>query len=348
MVNSIRDVQEYLDRGANAIEADVTFNRDGKIRSVFHGHPCDCYRVCDERESFEKYLNTIRDMVNPNHESYRKELALLQLDLKLDIVPRYVKYRAGEEVAKHLISHLFYNNDKGDPGIYVLVSIGHTSDSDVVKGIRDTFTKANRETSLAKVGFDVGLNDDLNSIRRMWNKLNVKSNLWQGDGISNCIRPLKDDIRLKNAIRIRDSQNGFMEKVYDWTVDLTTNIRSSLRSGVDAILTNFPERVHSVLLEKEFRENYRLATRDDNPFTKVSIKAEKVRSRPADLDAYMSSFREIGVAVMGYVWDIYKLRLQRPGGLFPFFQGLFSRSTEDSSNRTFMRRISFGSLFRRN
>lgn len=325
MVNSIYELEEYLGRGANAIEADLMFNGNGTIKNIYHGYPCDCYRVCDERENFATYLNYVRGMVDPNHANYQKSLTLLFLDLKLSEVSRSQKYKAGEEIAKHLITHL-WNEKLSDPRISVLLSIGHTSDSDTVRGVQDTFTKSNRGSALKRLGFDVGLNDDLNSIRKMWSNLGVKANRWQGDGITNCFRMFREDSRLRQAVRIRDSENPFMEKVYDWTVDITVNIRRSLQLGIDAILTNFPERVVSVLKEPEFKEKYRLATADDNPFSRVQLAPMKSNLQASNLNTYVSSMRELTIALMGYVWDFYKLRLKRPGTLFPLIQEFFGRT----------------------
>lgn len=339
MVNSIYELSDFIDRGANAIEADLTFYSNGTIKNIFHGYPCDCYRVCDERENFATYLNQIKEMKNPNSAHYQKSLTLLFLDLKLSEVPRSLKYIAGEEIAKHLISHL-WDEDLSNPCISVLLSIGHTSDSETVRGVRDTFQKSNRGSSMKRLGFDVGLNDDLDSIKRMWTSLGVRQNRWQGDGITNCFRMFRDGRRLRGAVRIRDSENGYIDKVYDWTVDITANIRRSLRLGVDAVLTNFPERVVSVLQEPEFKDNYRLATTDDNPFSKVQVSPMKTGLTAVTVNSYVSSMREITIALMGYVWDFYKLRLKRPGTLFPFIEDIFGRAIMPALRRygTFLTR----------
>lgn len=325
MVNSIYELEEYMARGANSIEMDISFFNNGSVKQIFHGYPCDCYRVCDERENFAKYLNHIRDMVNPNHVSYKSSLTLLFLDLKLGDVLRNDKYKAGEEVAKYLITHL-WSNDLSDPHIDVLLSVPHVSDIEFIRGVRDTFNKSNRATSMDKLGFDVSMNDDLNAIRRMYSKLGLTNNRWQGDGITNCLRSFRDDNRLRHAIRIRDSGSGFIEKVYDWTLDQTTHIRRSLRAGVDGIITNFPERVVAVMQEKEFKDKYRLATADDNPFSRVQIAPFKSNVQASNMNVYVASVREITIALMGYVWDFYKLRLKRPSTLFPLIQDLLSRS----------------------
>ncbi|GIY20291.1 dermonecrotic toxin LhSicTox-alphaVI1i [Caerostris extrusa] len=122
MVNSIFELDEYLARGANAIEIDLAFHNNGTVKQVYHGYPCDCLRVCDERENFARYLNHLRDLSNPNHMNYQKSLTMLFLDLKLGDVARKDKYKAGEEIAKYLITHL-WNKDLSEPHLEVLLSV---------------------------------------------------------------------------------------------------------------------------------------------------------------------------------------------------------------------------------
>lgn len=65
MVNSIKEVNYYLSRGANAIEADVSFSPNGTALYTFHGYPCDCFRHCTEMENLVKYLEYIREITSP-------------------------------------------------------------------------------------------------------------------------------------------------------------------------------------------------------------------------------------------------------------------------------------------
>lgn len=70
MVNSIREIKYYLSKGANAIEADVTFSPNGTALYTFHGYPCDCFRHCTEREDIIDYLKYIRSITVPGKLSY--------------------------------------------------------------------------------------------------------------------------------------------------------------------------------------------------------------------------------------------------------------------------------------
>ena len=82
MVNSIKEVNYYLARGANALEADVSFSPNGTALYTFHGYPCDCFRHCNEREEIENYLQYMREITTPCE--YRYSYPSLSLSLPLD------------------------------------------------------------------------------------------------------------------------------------------------------------------------------------------------------------------------------------------------------------------------
>lgn len=65
MVNSIKEINYYLARGANAIESDVSFAPNGTALYTYHGYPCDCFRHCTEREDIVKYLEYAREVTRP-------------------------------------------------------------------------------------------------------------------------------------------------------------------------------------------------------------------------------------------------------------------------------------------
>lgn len=65
MVNSIKEVNYYLERGANGLETDITFAENGTAMSAYHGYPCDCFRHCVEQEEIGKFLQYIRDVSTP-------------------------------------------------------------------------------------------------------------------------------------------------------------------------------------------------------------------------------------------------------------------------------------------
>lgn len=158
------------------------------------------------------------------------------------------------------------------PPMRVIISINHVVDSVLVKSFMN-FLRQNRLDFMSKyIGFDVGMNDNLTDISDMWDDLNGATfNVWQGDGLTNCANIVRGVERLKQAINYRNGQ-GHFRKVYYWTADVMYHIRSVLRLGVDAVLTNQPQRVNQVLDEQEFVGKYRLATPYDDPFAQYWIK----------------------------------------------------------------------------
>lgn len=272
MVNSIKEVDQYLRLGANAIEADVTFQSDGTAKQTFHGSPCDCFRNCYMRENIVDYLEYIRKVTGTADAKYKNRVSLLFLDLKVTDLPAPSKLKAGKDISKKLLEHLWYNVDPNNT-VNVLLSIGHVSDKDVFKGVVETLMKNGDPVIAERVGFDVGLNDPLEDISKMYSELGIDHNRWQGDGVSNCISLFRPANRLKQALRNRDSRTdrSYADKVYHWTIDLSSAIRNSIRLGVDGIITNYPERVSTVLMEDPFKRAVKLASPQDTPWKKANV-----------------------------------------------------------------------------
>lgn len=143
-----------------------------------------------------------------------------------------MKAAAGQDMASKIIDQLFKN---GESRVKVLLSVGHIYDSDFILGFQNELESRDLAKNYSsKIGWDVGLNDPLNSIVSMWKRIEVIDNIWQGDGRSNCLSPFYNLGRLTAAIERRDERNEmidnpFIDKVYHWTIDLTHNLRASLR-----------------------------------------------------------------------------------------------------------------------
>ncbi|XP_074597286.1 dermonecrotic toxin StSicTox-betaIB1i-like [Brevipalpus obovatus] len=279
MVNSIKEIDPYLSRGANAIEADVVFSPNGTALSTYHGLPCDCFRHCTEREDIEEYLKYVQDITHPVTGRYSKQLTLLFLDLKVSQLQASVKANAGADLARKVVKNL-YDDGQAESPIRMLISIGHTYDYDFVLGFQNELeTRGLQWLGNERIGWDVGLNDNVDQILSMWRRLEVINNVWLGDGITNCLSPFYNLGRLAYAITKRDERNKMIrdpivDKVYHWTIDFHHNLRFSLRNGVDGILTNHPERLVSILREAEFVSKYRMATLEDNPWFRIQSDIE--------------------------------------------------------------------------
>lgn len=307
MINSIEHIGPALRDGANGIETDISFDKRGYPVETYHGFPCDCGRHCHFREDLVKFVKFLAGLTIPPAAS---RLLIVLFDLKLKDLDARQKEVAGYELAKMLheeiyarfesaISHrrspvlgggdLYYNQQQQiyPQPLRFVISINHAADSMLVKSFIKYMQHHRLNFMSKQIGFDVGMNDDLNEISSMWNELNGTTfNLWQGDGLTNCANLVRGVDRLKQAISIRNSR-GHFRKVYYWTADIMYHIRSVLRLGLDAILTNQPQRVVQVLQEPEFNGKYRLATPYDDPFAQFWIQPS----------AWRMSFPTIGEAL---------------------------------------------------
>lgn len=239
MVNSVEEIGHYLDLGANAIETDVYFAPNATPVFTFHGYPCDCFRHCGQRERINVFFSHIRNLTTPASPQYDKRLLLIVLDLKLVRISHSAKALAGQELANIMLNHLYNSTTKNrsDQGsrIRAVISIGHVFDYDFVLGFQNEMEQRNRDWLASEfIGWDVGMNDPIFAIESMWKRLDMVYNIWQGDGRSNCVSPFYNLGRLSQIVRRRDNPSYFaiknyIRKVYQWTVDLTVNIRTALR-----------------------------------------------------------------------------------------------------------------------
>ena len=293
MVNSLHEIDTYLGKGANGLEADVYFAPNATPVFMFHGHPCDCFRHCAERERVEIYLERVRELSTPSSKAYNPRLVLLFLDLKLLRIAHSAKALAGEQLATILLRHLYNGTTEGANSpdgstIRTVISIGHVFDYDFVLGFQNELEGSGRSWLFRHfIGWDVGMNDPLFAIESMWKRFETVHNIWQGDGRSNCLSPFYNLGRLSAIVRKRDSPaigfgaRNLIRKAYQWTVDLTVNIRTALRSNLDAVISNHPERVEHVLREREFAGRYRMATERDSPWDRVLLKASSLKTAAA-------------------------------------------------------------------
>ncbi|XP_070383051.1 dermonecrotic toxin SpeSicTox-betaIB4-like [Dermacentor albipictus] len=293
MVNSKEEVDKFLRKGSNALEADIEFADNGTVLGTYHGVPCDCFRGCFKREPIGEFLDHVRNRTSLPHSKYRGRMSLLFLDLKTTKIPKRAKAVAGVTLALNLVNHLWKGVHPKER-MNVLLSIGYVKDRDVTRGALAFLKKKGHADVLRNIGFDVGMNDPLKSIARMYNKLGIKGRRWQGDGLSNCLRFLMPVDRLKAAVKLRDSEHGYVDKVYHWTIDLPYYIEKSLRLGVDGIITNQPHNVLGVVTSIFFQHRLRVASVKDSPWERFRRSPSEVIVDEEDMDTNIIGGEETG------------------------------------------------------
>lgn len=270
MANTIAEVDQFLGEGANSVEVDIEFARNGTVLGTHHElFPCECFRVCGKRTNIKKFLTHIREITAHSSSRYAGRMILLFLDLKTSKVPAEYKLTAGRTLAESLVKYL-WNDVPQNRTVNVLLSIGYINDQDVLKGAIKYLSQDKYLHLQKKIGFDVGMNAPLHDIRRMYEKMGITHHRWQGDGLMNCFRLLIPHNRLKKAIKERDTPGGYIDKVYYWTVDLPENIAEAISLGIDGIITNKPENAFDVVVRR-FARQLKIADISDSPWEKFQI-----------------------------------------------------------------------------
>ncbi|KAL3226934.1 hypothetical protein MRX96_024446 [Rhipicephalus microplus] len=247
MVNSVEEIDQFLRQGSNALEADIEFAENGTVVGTYHGMPCDCFRGCFKRTPISKFLDHLRNVTSMRDSRFRGQMSLLFLDLKTTKLSKSAKPVAGVTLAYHLVKHL-WKDVHPRYRMNVLLSIGYVKDRDVTRGAISYLMKKGHGALLRNIGFDVGMNDPLKSIARM----------------------------LKAAVKLRDSERGYIDKVYHWTIDLPFYIAKSVRLGVDGIITNQPHNVLGVVTSIFFQKRLKVATMKDSPWQRFRRSPQEV------------------------------------------------------------------------
>lgn len=268
MVNSIKEVSEFMDKGANAIESDVQFYKNGTAHRIYHGRRCDFGRPCTKSAEIKDYFDYLRK-VTISGGKYHGKLLVLMLDLKSNSVPPENKRSAGADIASKLMDHLWINVPFNE-AVNIILSIGHVTEKDILRGAVQAIKQRNAKY-LHRVGFDVGMGGRLQDIRGMYRELKISEHRWLGHGVTNYLSFLVSTKRLEAAIADRKANNAtsFVDKAYFWTVDTKEKIRKVLRLGVDGIITNHPEYLSAIIKEEKFKKTLRLASTQDNPFIRI-------------------------------------------------------------------------------
>ncbi|GFU31424.1 dermonecrotic toxin SpaSicTox-betaIIA1 [Nephila pilipes] len=268
MVNSIEEISKFLERGSNVLESDIQFFENGSVKEVHHGFPCDCNRFCEYSANLADYLQSVRNITDPDTPgNYYNQLILQQFDLKLNMSKN--KRESGREIARHVLDYLWSEDGQREQEIRVLIYFEKLEEKDVVLGFMDVFILREQTSRLKDVGFDGGTGN-ISDIGKALTKLGIKDHIWIGDGVTNCFEPFKSYVRLQKAIDNRDSDKGFISKVYQWTNDLKSTMTYALQLGVDGMITNKPEELLKVLQGPEFSKDFRLATIHDDPFQRYT------------------------------------------------------------------------------
>ena len=263
MVNGNSQINADWVNPANAIESDLAFNSDGSIQQFYHGpFPCDCLRNCIKADNAVSHFAAIREKALHNN------LTIFWMDLKLGASEVTDFKSSGANLAKIMTQ----NGSLFPPGmnvpLYILLGAESIEQKDFFVGFRE-YVMNNRDDILDNFGYDFsGTDSTIDDILSTFEEIGIKKNIWVGDGIINCIP--RGTHRLQRLLKKRDQSDSdtIPFKVYSWTIDNESSLKKHLQLGVDAIITNKPEKLRK-LIEEDFHDTLTLATQEVNPWEQI-------------------------------------------------------------------------------
>ncbi|XP_049512918.1 dermonecrotic toxin SPH [Dermacentor silvarum] len=231
MANSLRELDDFMEQGVNAIEADVTFAPNGTVTKFYHGPGCDYGRDCEQETDVGVYLTYLKDTVSAENGRYRNKMLLLYVDIKTaNLRGRENMYAGGVSLAENLMRYLW-------------------SEGFDVSGNNFLSTIA---TMFEKLGVT----------RHRWQGDGTNNRFID-------IYPTLRMSWVTARRSLNSSVHDYVDKAYVWTADNAFTIRRFFRKNIDGIVTNSPGNALNVLKEEEFSIKYRLANSLDDPWKRV-------------------------------------------------------------------------------
>ncbi len=267
MVNTSAYVEEALDLGSNAIEFDITpkLDKDNSFTfDAFHGFRPDfdpdkinLMERSIARTDLNHFLIELREF-----EKTFPKLALVIYDCKIGDLPKKKLKQCGSQLAKTILDN-FYQTDS-DQRIFSIISIGKKKSTAFFDGFFESIPNEFKKY----FGADLS-EENFQTTEKVFEKRN-EVNFWWGSGIASTVpKPLKHFIPHFLIAAKKRTERGIVKKIYYWTLDDPDSMERMLVTKLDGIIVNDPLRLLRVLEKEEFKHTYRLATRNDNPFSVI-------------------------------------------------------------------------------
>ncbi|MFM0260263.1 PLAT/LH2 domain-containing protein [Paraburkholderia sediminicola] len=245
--NSIPDVLDALNAGANAIEPDVNvFEHRQNTLCISETGLVDTDKGGDsDAPTLAQYLDDLHAVVHA-----WPELAFVVFDCK----PKVATGAHGASLLSEIRKRLTYDNH-----LNIVISVSSRSEAaifDDIKGILGPregcmIDEDNDPTAVASLFVGAGIS----------NRCYGNGNKFQNPVTSPNLRP-----SIELACGLRAGRNSF-QFIYEWTNNEEDRMREFIRTGVDGIITDDVAVLKAVTEEDEFQTVIRYAVRKDNPFT---------------------------------------------------------------------------------
>jgi hypothetical protein len=260
--NSIKEVNDALDQGANAVEIDVTaYAHDLNALCIDHAGIMGDDPGHASAPAFEPFLRELREVVDR-----RTELCMVELDLKPpasrpDFGP--VLLSAVREILTR------------DTTLSVILSIADVTtrhpDRPSGSSVFDSISGDVR----AREGFMIDSDNDVDGVAEFFSKKLGVTRFGYGNGtaiplLDEGARRYRTPIEKASWMRAVRGRPGYVEA---WTVNSVENLELYLRLGVNGLICDPPgiERARDLLGRRELGERFRLAQRSDDPMAPDSF-----------------------------------------------------------------------------
>lgn len=254
--NSISQVLDALNQGANTVEPDVNVYADYEDQlCISHGEGSP---DAPELTAFLTDLHTVAQE--------RPELSLVVFDCK----PKTAKPQHGKTLLDAIRQHLTH-----DLELNIIISVSSLENVAIFDQIKTGLGP--REALM------VDEENDPVAVAGFFTRAGVV-NQGYGNGISFMNAILGPHVRpsMEQACEFRAAGNC-TRFIYVWTVDDDDLLREYIRIGVDGIITDRLPALWGIVGEAEFTNLIRLATRSDNPFAPANF-AYGLLVHTADID----------------------------------------------------------------
>lgn len=251
MCNATDYVDEAIRDGANAIECDITVEKNKNDILEFRVYHGTVFGVGYGRRGFRstpihEYLSYMR--------SNKDRFTIVIFDCKQqeeDISAR----EYGKKLCEIIKTYL--------PDNKCIMSIPKLEMRDFFQGMKDAgFDNAGKDISMIETS-PKGKDPDL------WiNTAEETGANWLGMGIDARapFSPLRNWIPpLVHSAQRRD-KNEKVEKVYYWTLEDPSSMIRVLATDIDGIIINNPSTLKNLIEKEEFKHTFRLAINNDDPF----------------------------------------------------------------------------------
>ena len=203
MVNNRYQLDDWLNYGANAIECDVSFAKDGTPRYLYHGIPCDAFRLCSKWDYIQPYIEAVRARTEPDSPKYNPNFTLIMFDLKVGKLEKQMLTNAGRKFAELVLIPLF---NKTAGGLKAVLSHHVTDDvdDDLIKGVIDRLNATNPRI-MRKIGFDV---KRLSAIDQETFHRIPTGHIWLSEGETNWFVPFLQWAIKETLAKLIEQRNG--------------------------------------------------------------------------------------------------------------------------------------------